>query len=329
MINRRDFIKKSAFTSFLFFSNSLFSFFKNNEMIKGVYVPGWRAINKKSLENFFNLKEKCGINTLMIDVKDDLGKLLYSPKNALAKKIKSQYKSRDNSYGEIDFDYLMKRAKQKNIDLIARHVMFNDAHLYENSKDFRLFLKGSQKWVDVRNKNVLDYNIDLLNEESEKGFKKIVLDYIRFPVTKKFGSDYEKCDVIDSIVKKIKENLNSDIDLGLHTFGYCSFLNNKSRIGQRLKTLEKYADTIYPMIYPSHFSKGFLGFENPERHPYDIITYSCKETLKRVSSKTKIIPMIQAFNYNSSEFLEQVKAVRDCDIPGYVCWNASGNYDVF
>ncbi len=329
MINRRDFIKKSLFAGIYLSSNPMFSSFENkNKIIKGVYVPGWRVISKRNLENFFSLKDCCGINTLMIDVKDDFGKLLYSPKDVFARKIKSQYTSSDNSQREIDFDYLINRAKQKNIKLIARHVMFNDPHLYNNSRDFRLFSMGSQKWVDMRKKEVLDYNINLLNEECEKGFEKIVLDYIRFPVTRKFGSDYEKCDVIDSVVKRVKKCLNYGVDLGLHTFGYSSFIDNKSRIGQRIRTLEKHVDTIYPMLYPSHFSKGFLNFENPEEHPYEIIGYSYNKTLKRVSSNTKIIPMIQAFNYTSSEFSKQIKAVKDFKIPGYVCWNATGNYNI-
>jgi len=206
--------------------------------------------------------------------------------------------------------------------------MFRDHLLYDKIKGFRLWKGKYQKWADMMNKNVVDYNINLLREESNLGFNNIVLDYIRFPASKMFDNEKYECRVIDNVVKNVKEGMDSDIELGVQTFGYSSWHYKRSGVGQRIRTLGKYSDVIYPMLYPSHFWDGSFGFEDPEENPYEIIKMGYKETNEKVPEDTRVIPMIQAFGYSKDEFEKQKKAVKDFDMDGFVCWNSKGNYDV-
>ena len=33
-------------------------------------------------------------------------------------------------------------------------------------------------------------------------------------------------------------------------------------------------DYVAPMVYPSHYANGFIGFANPADHPYEVVNYS-------------------------------------------------------
>ena len=300
----------------------------SSEPVKGVYVPGWKAISKESIDNFIELKDY-GINTLMVDVKNVRGNLFYNPENKLAREINSQVKTKEGEKRALNLDYLLEQTSKKNMDLVARHAMFRDHLLYNKINEFRLWEGKYQKWVDMMNKNVIDYNLNLLKEESKLGFNNIVLDYIRFPASKMFDNEEYKCNVIDNVVKRAKQELGNDVKLGVQTFGYSSWSYERSGVGQRINTMSKYSDIIYPMLYPSHFWEGSLGFENPEENPYEIIKLGYKETKEKVTRDTKVIPMIQAFGYNKEKFREQIKSVKDHNMDGFVCWNSRGNYDVF
>jgi len=335
-LNRRQFIK-SMFLAGTFVLVNPFSFFKkdmgekNNgkNIVRGVYVPGWKGITKKSIDNYMELKDSHGINTLMIDVKNVRGNLFYSPENNLARDIEAQVKTLEGKKRELNFDYLFNQAHKNNINLVARHAMFRDHLLYDKKLEFRLWEGKYQKWIDMMNKDVVNYNLDLLKEESRFGFNNIVLDYIRFPASKKFDNEEYECEIIDDVVKKAKNKLGDNVDLGVQTFGHSSWNYRESGVGQRIDSLSKYADTIYPMLYPSHFWEGSLGFLNPSEHPYEIIEEGYKQTKKKISNKTKIIPMIQAFNYSGEMFRKQISAVEDFNMDGFVCWNSRGNYYVF
>lgn len=332
VLNRRDFLKDIALAGAFVFINPLnlvskTSGIKNKGRIKGIYVPGWDAVDKKSIDDLLEFKDE-GINTLMVDVKNVKGNLFYSPENKIAREINAQVKTKGGHKRSLNLDYLFKQSSRKNVNLIARHAMFRDHLLYDKIKNFRLWEGKYQKWVDMMNQDVVNYNIDLLKEESGLGFNKIVLDYIRFPATGKFDDEENKCRIIDNIVKNIKKELSSNIELGVQTFGYSSWYYKRSCVGQRISTLGKYSDVIYPMLYPSHFWNGSFGFKNPEKHPYEIIKIGYKETKEKVSQNTKVIPMIQAFRYSYEKFKEQIQAVKDYNMDGFVCWNSKGNYDI-
>lgn len=334
-LNRRKFLKNLGIAGAFVFVNPLNflneSYSEKNtkyKTVKGIYVPGWKGVSKKSIDDFIELKDSAGINTLMIDVKNVRGNLFYNSKNSIAKDIDAQVKTKEGNKRSLNLDYLFEQASKKNIDLIARHAMFRDHLLYDKINEFRLWKGKYQKWVDMMDQEVVNYNIDLIKEESKLGFNNIVLDYIRFPASKMFDNEEYKCKIIDNVVKNVKEELGSNINLGVQTFGYSSWSYKRSGVGQRISTLEKYVDCVYPMLYPSHFWEGSLGFENPSEHPYEIIKKGYRQTKEKVSNNTKVIPMIQAFGYSKDKFEEQIKSVKDSNMDGFVCWNSKGDYDV-
>jgi len=90
------------------------------------------------------------------------------------------------------------------------------------------------------------------------------------------------------------------------------------------------------MVYPSHYESGFLGYENPAAHPYEVIKYSLdkaqeridqfkeKQTVGDTSQNIKVAvlrPWLQNFDlgatYNASMIIKEKEAVYDSLCPNW------------
>jgi len=97
-------------------------------------------------------------------------------------------------------------------------------------------------------------------------------------------------------------------------------------IGQRVMDIAPYVDYLCPMIYPSTFAPGNLGYEVPNEHPYDVIYRSVGQAVTRLPATTKVRPWLQAFRYTLQEFILQKQAANDAASWGWCFWNAGGKY---
>ncbi len=295
--------------------------------IRGLYTPGWKIVNRARVDKLLEFMHENHFNNLIFDLKNANGELFFISTNELALKIQSQASTDEGRPRSIDIEYLKMRAKEKNIKLTGRHVMFRDKVLYNQKVECRLL--EEQYWVDMRNVEVVNYNLALLKEESALGLDEIAIDYIRFPETNEFGTFDEKNEQIENIVSKSSNIFKtSESEFGLFVFGYVAWGLDMG-IGQTLIGLEKFADRIYPMIYPSHFAPGTLGFDIPENYPYEIIDRSCQKSNDLMIKPKKAIPMLQAFWYSQNKLYLQLKAVHDNQMDGFVLWNATGNYSLY
>jgi len=84
------------------------------------------------------------------------------------------------------------------------------------------------------------------------------------------------------------------------------------------------------MVYPSHYVDGFLGFDSPVDHPYEVVKYEMDSAKKRGKN---IRPWLQDFTYKgvyqTEQVVAQIEAVKDSlgqDYSGYMLWNAYNNY---
>lgn len=205
--------------------------------------------------------------------------------------------------------------------------MFRDEKLYKHKEEYRLV--QDQYWIDMRNQKVVEYNLALLKEESTFGLDEIAVDYIRFPESNDFGSFEEKIKIIENIIKKVSLSLkSSEIILGAFIFSYISWGLDVG-IGQSLNEFEEHMDRLYPMLYPSHFAPGTLGYQVPGNYPYEIIDESCNKSKKLMINPKKSIPMLQAFWYSQKKLYLQLQAVHNNQMDGFILWNSAGNYNLF
>ncbi|WP_163707480.1 putative glycoside hydrolase [Mangrovibacterium lignilyticum] len=295
--------------------------------VRGIYLPGWKGVTRTRIQKVVDFLVANKLNTLMIDVKNALGELFYQPESELALRIGAQVSTIDGHKRSLDLDYLVSESHKRYIRIIARHTMFVDKALYKGVPEFGLAIGHNQYWVDMGDDDVVDYDLELLSQEAKFGFDEIVLDYIRYPDLPGFGKEDDRCDRIDRVAQLVQRILKgANVQLGLQVFGYSAWSHYKSNVGQRIETLQHYADRIYPMLYPSHFYGGTMGFARPEEHPFEIISMGYREAVAKITTDCQIIPMIQGFSYSPEQIAQQIKAVRKQNMPGFISWNPAGNH---
>jgi hypothetical protein len=97
-------------------------------------------------------------------------------------------------------------------------------------------------------------------------------------------------------------------------------------IGQRTEEISAQVDVLSPMIYPSHYSLGWLGYPDPNDYPYEVTADAIDDTLARLSPGTVLRPWLQAFWWSDSQIRESIQAAEDRGV-GWVLWNIVSNYD--
>jgi len=89
-------------------------------------------------------------------------------------------------------------------------------------------------------------------------------------------------------------------------------------------------DYISPMLYPTTFGPGNLGYQNPGLYPYEVVYRSVRKSQERFD--TLVRPWLQHYsiggiNYGMLELLKQKKAAEDRNSSGWIYWNSRGLYE--
>ncbi|MBN2039013.1 MAG: hypothetical protein JW864_03165 [Spirochaetes bacterium] len=307
---------------------------------KAIYAGAYSL--KKKLNSYIGYIKACGFNSIVIDMKDDMGNICYLSKNKTANEIKA-VKDYVNAVN------VLKALEKENIYLIARIVVFKDKRLYQayNNK-YAIWDKKNSKpwkgnpgefWTDPYSEFVQDYNIEIAYELQELGFDEIQFDYIRFPSDgnlqrcqyrfSRNGRIY-KSEVLSAFLKKAKGRLR--IPVSLDIYGFNAWFRFGNIIGQDVEKFAETADVICPMIYPSHYGKLFFSDYPAAERPYRIVLENTKRAQKIIGGQAVIRPYIQGFNLLSPTWgpdyiRDQIKAVHEGGSDGYTFWNASGRYD--
>ena len=177
----------------------------------------------------------------------------------------------------------------------------------------------------------------LVEKSAQIGFDEIQLDYIRFADRAKIGklSIKKRYAVIESVLCEVQKRLQKyQIPWGADLFGRIAF-NRNDRIGQKLELFAKYVDTIYPMLYPSHF----YGMPQKINDPYRTILTGIQNSKRRTrqGARTRIVAYIQAFKMKIAPsglsyidyIYKQLQASADAGGAGYIAWNARNHYAPF
>jgi len=200
--------------------------------------------------------------------------------------------------------------------------------------------KHNTAWIDPHSLKGQEYTLAIAEDTAKAGFDEINFDYIRFPAHK--GLRYREADTeanriaaIEGFLKRAQERLSPySAFISVDIFGYVSWNKNDTHIGQTVASLAKYSDYICPMLYPSGFHKGTLGYKDPTRHPYTIVKTSIHKTQSDVEA-IRIRPWLQSFrdyafsrvNYTEYHIARQVLAAEDMDTNGWFLWNPSSRFD--
>lgn len=337
------------------------------EIIKAVYMTGYSASSKSYLNYLSNLFKSTEINAVVVDIKGSDGRVL-----------KNMVPGID---GFVNFFH------DKNIYVIGRIAVFEDpefakarpdlavynkAETTDTSKPVLWYDRNGLAWMDPSSKDVWDYDVSLAKDAIFHGFDEINFDYVRFPTDGKtenmefpfYKGKIAKSDVIKEFFQYLRSQL-ADEKISIDLFGLTTVNADDMGIGQLLENAFENFDYICPMVYPSHYANGFIGFANPAEHPYEVIKYSMDKALNReliysqiqesiilkssldapatlvqvvspsagYEKLAKFRPWLQDFNmgadYTSDMVKQEIKATQDSlgkDYNGFMLWNPNNIY---
>ncbi len=260
--------------------------------VKGIYVTGAMA-GTSGMEELIALVDRTELNAMVIDVKNDEGRVVYEMDTPAVSAVGSAQKL------VSDMPELIRTCKEHGIYLIARIVAFRDPFLAENRTDLALhntdgslFRDSSGlAWVNPYQKEVWEYLLEIAEEAARIGFDEIQFDYIRFSTDGgmkhvDFGPEAEEQDkeaVITEFTKYASERLHGlGVPVSADVYGIVIDSElDASLVGQNYYEMSKYLDYISPMVYPSHYGPGNLGLAVPDAQPYETI-YRSMSASRRV-----------------------------------------------
>jgi len=187
---------------------------------EGLYLPVNHAMDSRSLKPYLDVMEKSGLNLIVIDMKDDYGRLRFTPKN-------SAITAKGRVFRPVDIEAFLQDMKNRGIYCVARVVVFKDPELakkedgkfavwdgrnskpwvgYRDSREKKSSISAEDRrnelmrffpsdnpeyeivrtfydehWVDPYSEEVWEYNAAVAEDLHGQGFDEIQFDYIRFP----------------------------------------------------------------------------------------------------------------------------------------------------
>ena len=152
-----------------------------------------------------------------------------------------------------------------------------------------------------------------------------------------YGTEYAgetRLDAITGFLAEMQAALKPTGSLlAVDIFGLTMWDDDDGGIGQNFRAIAPLVDIVSPMIYPSHFYPGALGFDIPNNHPYDVILNSLKHGAEMVpEGADKLRPWLQDFSYGEgieygdAEVADQIRAAKDYGANGWMLWSAANEY---
>lgn len=334
------------------------------EKVKGIYLSAYTAGNPERMEEILQKIDETEINAVVIDVKDDEGRVTFAMDSPVVTEIGACQRY------IRDIDSLVATLKEHNIYLIARVVAFRDPYLAENKPEWSLKRadgtiyrdKDNLAWVDPYQIGVWDYLMEIGSKAKEAGFDEIQFDYIRFSTgssmkdvvfTEEVTKGRSRTDIISEFTSYAYGKLAPQgLFVSADVFGaIIGSDGDADTVGQIYGEMASNLDYICPMIYPSHYGDGNFGLEHPDLQPYETITAALAGSKKDLAqymlstasdavsvkkdSQAVVRPWLQDFTasylknhvkYGPDQVRAQIQGVYDSGYEEWILWNSSNRY---
>ena len=340
------------------------------EPLRAIYMTQCVVGTSSLREGLVKLIEETELNAVVIDVKDYSGTIGIPTQNPLLKPAALK------SCGAVDMRAFLETLEQKGIYRIARITVFQDPFYTASHPELAVHKKSASTtpWRDHKGLSFIDvgarpfwqYIAELGKETYDIGFDELNFDYIRFPSDGNMADTYytwsgnrPKAEVLEDFFSYLHHELSgTGAKLSADLFGMTTTNTDDLNIGQVLERALPYFDYIAPMVYPSHYPKGFNGWQNPNNYPHDVVYYSMSRAVLRAVSTTtpvhinagilvstttaphlyskdyysplKLRPWLQDFdyggNYDIAEVKAQIQAIYDSGLTSWMLWSPSNKY---
>ena len=292
-------------------------------VIRGLRVGAEAAGDDSNFQELLDLAAGTAVNAFVFDTKQEGGRVLYDTAVAEA-----------HSIGAVEpfYDPIARIAEAHDAGLyaITRIVTFEDELRAQGRPDEKL----AGRWVSPLVSSAADYNIELAIEACSLGFDEVMFDYVRFPSGQTAAvsgqlemSQDERVAAIAGFLSSARQVLHPlGCSVSAAIFGIVVSSPDDQGLGQRPEELSAQLDAVSPMIYPSHYSPGWLGFEDPNDHPYDVTADAIDDAIPRLEPGTILRPWLQGFWWTNTQIRRSIDAAEDRGV-GWIIWNAASNFD--
>jgi len=313
--------------------------------VRGLYMRGTTAAGHAYLKILDKMALR-GMNAIVLDSKDTDGVLTYKSKVPLALEAGAV-----EGAPIADLARTIRFAHDRGIRVVMRVSCFHDEWM-QHHKGKEMSIRGKWGgvypigWLDPANEMAHGYLVDLAKEAMDAGADEVELDYVRYPVIGIKNADFH----LDAI-KKTKPEVIRDfvhemhavtrargVPLSLDIFGVVAQGKriDVDMLGQDIALLGPECEALSPMLYPSHYAKGFLGFEIPGNHP-ELVGVGTKGTITQLA-RAEGAPAravgragVEAGDYeypdDGPRYLgQELKSADDNGGSGWLMWNPSQDY---
>ncbi|KKU91774.1 MAG: hypothetical protein UY23_C0001G0380 [Candidatus Jorgensenbacteria bacterium GW2011_GWA1_48_11] len=299
--------------------------------VRAIYLTAQTAARPERVQALIDLVKTTELNAVVINVKDS-----------------------DGIYLDGNMRRVVEKLLANGIYPIARMVVFQDNFLARTRPELALKNRDNSLWrgnngalwIDPASIAVWDYNANIAEEALAIGFKEINLDYIRFPsdgdvseiVYPFYNASSSKSAVMRDFFDYFSSRLKADRPqavLSADLFAFSFIQDDGLGVGQRVPVAAEYFDVLSPMIYPSHYTPGNFGFENPAEHPYEVVSSTLASGQKFFPDSLKkaiVRPWLQSFNlgaeYTPAMVRQEIQALLDRGFRNsWMLWNPNNVYN--
>ena len=321
--------------------------FPRPEHVRGIYLNAWGAGSTRRREALISLAQRTELNSFVIDIKDATGFISHATGVPLAHEVGSTEEVRIR-----DLPGLLGRLKEAGIYPIARIVVAKDPLLTKARPDLAIqdsaggvwLDQDSVSWLNLHDRRVWDYHVELAREVVRAGFPEVQWDYVRFPDAPEAlraravfpGSDGRThAEAVRAFLGYSREALAQEgAVVTADVFGVTTSYRMDVGIGQLWELFIDQVDVALPMVYPSHYWTGSFGFEKPNAYPYEIVRRALRDALSRsalVEGAGTVRPWLQDFSlgdppYGAPEVRAQIQATYDAGLEEWILWNPGNRY---
>lgn len=313
--------------------------------VKAIYMTACIASEEKLREKVLATIAGTEINSIVIDLKDYTGTLSYAQTQVAG--------PRGHGCRIVDLPRFIAELHEKDIYVIGRVTVFQDPlySVYQPAMAVQSVSHPGKPWKDTKGLSYMDpdfrdywaYVVAIAREAHSIGADEINFDYIRFPSDGDMSdaqfavpAGMTKAEVITSFFSHLHDELAPDgIVTSADLFGQTTVSRDDMGIGQIFENALPYFDFVAPMVYPSHFITGFMGYTKPAQYPYEIIQGTMMSAVERTaaasSSLDKVRPWLQAFDlgatYTPEMVQKQIQAVYSSGLTSWMLWDPANRYN--
>ncbi len=314
----------------------------DDKSMRGIFLTGPDATVR--WEDTLRHMQERGMNAVILDGKAYMGEVTYPSK------VKVAIDTGATKGAPIaDMSRTIRFAHKYGVRVSVRVACFHDPLAAEKAPD--LSVRGSWGgpypigWLDPAGDLSQQYIEDLVKEVIDLGADEINLDYVRYPVQNGLGNaefhlkdhNRNQKDVITAFAHRIHAiTLAKHVPLSLDIFGVTTqdYQPDIDNLGQEIERLGSEAEALMPMVYPSHYGHGYMGWAEPGSHPeiVGIGTRQATAKLARAHITTAVIrPWLQAFMWNSPGYgpkylAQETVEATNAGGTGWIMWNPGGSY---